>query len=133
MAVRVDFIFQNHLIRHYVCANCWGRLHKERTEDRVQSGEWIYELVTCDTEGCPCNGFVSKSHVERAEVLARLERQKVWHDLKDLPDETLAWVREKGPDKRYEGRWDPEKEIPIFTGEEERRMRNSDILDELGF
>lgn len=130
MAVKVDFIHQDNIIRHYVCANCWGDLHKDRTEERVLKNEWVYEMLDCETEGCPCQGFVSRTHMENTEVIARMERYNAWRDLKDA----VPWVREKGWNPLYEGRWDPEKETVIRTEEEKLFHRSTQtILDELGF
>ena len=130
MAVKVDRIHQDNLIRNYVCANCWGDLHKDRTEERVRNGEWVFETLDCETEGCPCHGFVSRHYIEKSEVIARMERYDTWRDLKEI----LPWVRERGPEQRYEGRWDPEKETLIRTEEEKQFHRSTQtILAELGF
>ena len=124
MAVKVDFNHQDNIIRHYVCANCWGELSKRFTGERTTTGAFIFD-IDCETEGCPCHGFVSRHFIEKAEVIARMERYDAWRDLKDI----LGWVREKGPYQETEGRWNPETETTI----PKQHRKNSEILSELGF
>jgi len=108
MAVKVNTIDLDTIRQHYVCANCWGNLFPTFQGDRSATGAHIYQLA-CHTPECPCRGFVSKHHVEATETQAVDERYKLWHALKTV----LPWVRERGPEKKWDGQWDADKETYI--------------------
>ena len=126
MAVRVDAIDQERVCRGYVCANCWGTLFQVFSGESTNSGSHIYQ-ITCQTPGCPCRGFVSKLHVEATEFLAIQERYQLWRDLKTA----LPWVRERGPEQKWDGKWDAEKETVVISNTSELTL--AELNAQLGF
>ena len=66
----------------YLCANCWGELTWQYIDDS-------HCEVSCTTSGCPCSGFVSKSHVEHIEAQSTSEMLKVKYNLRKY----LDWLR----------------------------------------
>jgi len=105
MAVRTNPIFHRNIVRYSLCANCWGDLHEEQTEEKTETGFPIY-MITCSTPGCPCHGFVSKHHIEYMETIAGMERKAAYEALKGV----VPWVRLLGPRKDMRYLWDPETE-----------------------
>jgi hypothetical protein len=65
----------------YVCANCWEPLVWDYNDDGSAT-------VTCETEGCPCSGFISKRTIEHIEAEARNERLKAEFNLR----KHLDWI-----------------------------------------
>lgn len=125
MSPRLNPVLHRGVLSHYVCANCWGDLHQQPTGEHGPTGSHVY-TIACITPGCPCEGYVSKHHIEYTEALARMERYQVWQALKSV----LPWVSQRGPDKRYEDLWDPNSERAIPT----RPARSNDqLLQELGY
>ncbi|MDY6867016.1 MAG: hypothetical protein SVT56_03805 [Chloroflexota bacterium] len=83
MAVTMGVRKAAYTTARYYCANCWGQLTYDPLEDGKAS-------VHCRTEGCQCEGFVSKSHIEHQERRGIHEKVKAMFDLKGhvewLPD-----------------------------------------------
>lgn len=102
-------------MRHSLCANCWGDLHEEQTEEKSDTG-WPVFVITCSTEGCPCHGFVSKRHIEYMEAIADMERKAAYEALKDI----LPWVGKLGPRKNPTYPWDPKTETYAYPARKRR-------------
>ncbi len=71
------------LVRDYVCSDCWGTLAE------YYDWETRTSTVRCSTEGCPCNGLVSKSFVERRKAESRTELSEAHIALRDA----VPWLR----------------------------------------
>jgi hypothetical protein len=71
------------LARDYVCSDCWGTLAE------YYDRETRAPAVHCSTEGCPCNGLVSKSFVERRKAESRAELSEARIALRDA----VPWLR----------------------------------------
>jgi hypothetical protein len=79
MAVKMSPRAAQAICARYVCANCWEKLVWDYIDDNIAE-------VSCETEGCPCNGFVTKVHVEILETEAVSERMKVEFNLRKFVD-----------------------------------------------
>ncbi len=71
------------LVRDYLCSDCWGVLAEYYDQGTRMS------VVRCSTEGCPCNGLVSKSFVERRKAESRAELSEARIALRDA----VPWLR----------------------------------------
>ena len=71
------------LVRDYVCSDCWGILAEYYDRETRTS------TVRCSTEGCPCNGLVSKSFVERRKAESHVELSEARIALRDA----VPWLR----------------------------------------
>ena len=123
MAIRTNPILHRNIMRYSLCANCWGDLHEEQTEEKDKTG-WPVHVIACSTPGCPCHGFVSKQHIEYAETVAKMERSAAYEALK----ETLPWVKQLGPEANPRYPWDPETETHALPA-----RRKSLVIQDLDF
>ena len=70
------------LVRDYVCSDCWETLVEDYHREARTSA------VRCATEGCPCNGLVSREFVERRKAESRAELSEARIALRDA----IPWL-----------------------------------------
>jgi hypothetical protein len=76
-------------VRTSLCANCYGQLIA--LEDKPTR---LYRIA-CATDGCPCDGLVSRKWVERQEAKSRADLVEAKVALRDA----MPWTPKKSQEQ----------------------------------
>jgi hypothetical protein len=82
-------------VRDCLCSDCWGQLIA-RYDPKTR-----LSVVKCSTDGCSCNGFVSRKGVVRREAESGFELVQVKQALRNvlpqsLPEDEQAILKSLG-------------------------------------